>query len=51
MNNLNCVLCDAGISVFSITPILQNEDGDTGQICEPCANENFPGWEEDEDEE
>lgn len=46
-----CVLCDSYLGAFAITPILKNENGNTGQICVPCANENFPGWKDDEDDE
>ena len=43
-----CGICDDKMPPFAITPILQGEDGTMAACCEQCANEHFPGWEEDD---
>lgn len=46
-----CYICKIEpVGPFAITPLLDTEEG-MQQCCEKCANEHFPEWdEEDEDE-
>jgi protein-arginine kinase activator protein McsA len=46
-----CYLCQKELHVFMTTPILETPDGKLQQICEECADKNFPGWDDEEDEE
>lgn len=43
-----CYLCEAMIMPFSTAPIVELENGDLMEICEGCANTEFPGWDEEE---
>lgn len=36
---------------FAITPVLEDENGDLNNCCESCADEQFPGWRDEEDDE
>ncbi len=46
-----CYICDSELHKFMITPALELPDGRLEQCCELCADREFPGWrEEDEDE-
>ncbi len=47
-----CYICDSELSDFMTTPFLELPDGMIEQCCEECADREFPGWdEEDNDEE
>lgn len=45
-----CFLCKVNeIPIFCTTPLL--DDGESlHQICESCADKEFPGWEIEDDE-
>ncbi len=48
-----CYLCNAQMPKFSTTPILELPDETWEPCCEQCADEKFPGWDdenEDDDE-
>lgn len=51
MTDRRCFICDGFVPPFSITPLLKDEDGNLNECCESCADEQFPGWREDEDDE
>lgn len=46
-----CYLCQKELNKFMTTPILETPYKKLQQICEECANINFPGWNDDEEEE
>jgi formate dehydrogenase maturation protein FdhE len=46
----NCAICGEGMPSFSIIPLFEDEEGNLYPMCECCANENFPGWEDDDEE-
>lgn len=47
----HCLICGDTVPTFLTTPLLQDENGELNSCCEACANKNFPGWvEEDEDD-
>jgi len=45
-----CYICDSNLHAFMTTPILELPDETFEQCCEKCADEKFPGWDEEEDE-
>lgn len=46
-----CYICEKEkLHAFMITPLIQLEDGEIEQCCEKCADENFPGWSEEEED-
>lgn len=50
MENEKCYICDSELHKFMTTPALSISDGTFEQCCEKCADEIFPGWnDEDED--
>lgn len=49
---MDCYICECELHNFITTPILELPNGDFAQCCETCADREFPGWDdEDEDEE
>ena len=49
MNEI-CYICDSELHRFMTTPLLELPDGNMKQCCEKCADKNFPGWDEDDEE-
>jgi len=48
---MTCYICDDELHPFMTTPILELPDGSFEQCCEKCADINFPGWDEEDDDE
>lgn len=46
-----CLICGNRVPPFAITPVLEDENGDLNNCCESCADEQFPGWRDEEDDE
>lgn len=46
----NCHICDEILKPFLITPLLECNPGEFYEICESCADTEFPGWKEDDEE-
>lgn len=46
----HCIICKELVPAFSITPLLEDEKGNLNQCCEICADEHFPGWNDEEEE-
>lgn len=44
-----CYICEGPIHKFISTPILALPNGSFVQICEDCADKEFPGWREDDE--
>lgn len=42
-----CYICECELTKFLITPVLELPSGSFHQICEECADNNFPNWKED----
>ncbi len=45
-----CYICEKGLHKFMTTPLLELPDGRLEQCCEECADKNFPGWDDEEDD-
>lgn len=45
-----CYICDAELHKFMTTPILEFPDGTLKQCCEDCADKEFPGWDDEDDD-
>lgn len=45
-----CDICGDKMPIFSITPLLEDEDGNLSSCCESCADKHFPGWEDDDED-
>lgn len=45
-----CYICNGELYKFMTTPVLELPDGSFAECCEDCADREFPGWEEEEDE-
>lgn len=43
-----CYICEAELHSFMTTPILELPNGTYEACCETCANEQFPGWDDEE---
>lgn len=48
--NKNCYICEKLLSMFLTTPLLELPDKSLVECCEECADKQFPGWDEDDDE-
>ena len=46
----NCLICRDVMPPFVTTPLLKDDNGELNSCCERCADEQFPGWREDEEE-
>jgi hypothetical protein len=46
----NCYICESPLPKFITTPILELPDGSLEQCCKSCANKEFPGYDDDNDE-
>jgi RNase P subunit RPR2 len=44
-----CHICESILQPFLTTPILELRDGELRQICEECADKEFPGWDDDDE--
>ena len=47
----SCYICGEELHNFMTTPILELPDGSMEQCCETCADKEFPGWDEEEEQE
>ena len=46
-----CYLCKAELHPFMTTPTLELPDRTLEECCEECANREFPGWDDEEEDE
>lgn len=45
-----CYICEKKLHKFMTTPLLLLPDKTYELCCEECADREFPGWEEEEDD-
>lgn len=41
-----CLKCEEQLHKFMTTPIIEMPDGTYEQMCEKCADKEYPGWDE-----